>query len=321
MCTALNSRTCFGRNLDVDFSFREEVVITPRRFLFRLKNGSEYRTRYGLIGTAAVVEGTPLYYEVCNEKGLCMAGLNFPESARYAQPEAGRDNITVSELLPWIVGQSGDLGEARQLLERLNLTGIPFGPELPPSPMHFLLGDGSGSLVLEPTGEGLKVYENPYDTLTNEPPFPYHLWNLRNYRHLGRENGDNRFSGSYPLEAYAVGMGAGGLPGDCSSASRFVRAAFHLANSRWSGASGADTAQFFHVLDAVAMPKGSVVTKSGKDDITLYSCCYHRGEHTYYYKTAENSRLTAVKLTEAMLTGDSLTRYPLRREPDILYEN
>ena len=321
MCTAISARAgdCyFGRTLDVDFSYGEQVVITPRNHLFHLRNGGEYRNRYALMGMAAVPDRAPLYYEAVNEKGLAMAGLNFPKSAVYRPPMEGMDNVALSDLLPWILGQAEALAQARALLERLNLSNP---PGLVNAPQHFMLSDRTGSLVAEPREKGFELYENPYDVMTNEPPFPYHLWNLRNYRHLSPVTGDNRFTDRYPLDSYAVGMGAMGLPGDTSSTSRFVRAAFNLSNSHWGDSEGERVGQFFHVLDSVAMVRGSTVTASGKDDITLYTCCINATKGVYYYTTYTNRQITAIDLHKADLNADHLFCYPLRQEEAIRFDN
>ena len=320
MCTAMTfrrSRTYFGRNLDVEQSFGENVVVTPRKYRFSLKNGTEFRNHYALMGMGLVLEGTPLYYEAFNEAGLAMAGLNFPKSAVYQQPREGMDNITPSELLPWILGQAATVAEARVLLERLNLTDIPFGPGLPLSPLHFMLSDGTESLVAEPMKGGLKLYANPYEVMTNEPPFDFQLWNLQQYLHLSPRNQPNTFTALDPMESYAVGMGAVGLPGDASSISRFVRAAFNLSNSACLDTEEDNVGQFFHVLDSVAMVKGATITDGGKPDITVYSCCMDLEQRTYYYKTYGNSRITSLSMDRADLDGGTLTEYPLCTAQDI----
>ena len=324
MCTAISFRKTghyFGRNLDVEFTYNEQVAITPRRYLFKLKNGTEYRNPYALIGAAAVMGGYPLYYEAANEKGLAMAGLNFPGNACYQKPKAGMDNIAVFEFIPWLLGQTADLAEARKLLFRLNLTDIPFNASFPPAPLHYMLSDRTGSIVVEPREDGLQIFENPYDVMTNNPPFRYHLWNLPRYGNLSPRNEKSTFCSGYGLEPYAVGMGAEGLPGDCSSTSRFVRAAFNLANSNCEDTEEACVGQFFHVLDSVAMVKGAVLTDEGKDDITLYSCCINTDKGIFYYKTYGNSRITAVRLHSADLDGSSLTVFPLRGKQEVRYEN
>ena len=84
MCTAASYRTkdlYFGRNLDYEFSYGDEVTITPRNYPFTFRRAGEMRTHYAMIGMAYVAEEYPLYYDAVNEKGLCIAGLNFVGNA------------------------------------------------------------------------------------------------------------------------------------------------------------------------------------------------------------------------------------------------
>ena len=96
MCTAATYETrdfYMGRTLDYEFSYGEEIVITPRRFPIALRHGGVMDTHYAIIGTAHVADGFPLYYDAVNEKGLGMAGLNFVGSAQYAEAIPGRENV------------------------------------------------------------------------------------------------------------------------------------------------------------------------------------------------------------------------------------
>lgn len=324
MCTAISYRKndhYFGRNLDIEVSYQEQVVITPRNRLFRLKNGTEFHNTYALVGIATIMEDYPLYYEAANEAGLAAAGLNFVGNATYLEPKAGADNISPFELLPWILGQAQTVAQAKNLLERLNLSNIPFSDAVPLAPLHFMFSDKHESIVVEPMADGLKLYENPYNVMTNNPPFEYHCYNLNNYLNLSPKNGENRFSKQYPLPTCCVGMGAFGLPGDTSSPSRFVRAAFNLTNSDHADNEMENVAQVFHVLDSVSMLKGSTLTDGGKNDITRYSCCINVDQGIFYYKTYDNNQITAVRLHAADLNGDNLIVFPLRQEQAILYEN
>lgn len=324
MCTTFSYRPddhYFGRNLDIEYSYNEQVVITPRHRLYHLRNGADFRTTYALIGIATVMEGTPLYYEAANEAGLAMAGLNFPGNAVYSDPKEGMDNIAPFELIPWILGQAKTVAEVRVLLSNLNLSNIPFSPAVPLAPLHYMFSDKKESLVMEPTAEGLRIYDNPYDVMTNNPPFPFHLANMHNYLNLSPKNGANQFSNRYELQNYCVGMGAIGLPGDASSASRFVRTAFHLANSHSEDTELDHVGQVFHILDSVAMLKGCTITDAGKDDLTLYSCCINVDQGIFYYKTYNNSQITAVRMHNENLDGDHLIVFPLRTTQAVHYSN
>lgn len=324
MCTSLCYRKqdlYLGRTLDLDFSYNEQVVITPRNFRFDLRSGQVLRTRYAMIGMATVMNDYPLYYEASNEKGLCMAGLNFPGVAEYYEPLEGADNITPFEFIPWVLGQAQSLEEVRVLLDRINLSNIPFAPAVPLAPLHFMISDQKASIVVETMADGMHIHEDPYDVMTNNPPFEYHLWNTRNYRNLSPHNGSNRFSSQYDLPTYAVGMGAIGLPGDTSSASRFVRAAFNLANSYSEDSETSNVGQVFHILDSVSFVKGATFTNENNMDSTRYSCCINADKGIFYYKTYNNSQITAIRMDHADLNSPNLIAYDLVDEQQIRFDN
>ncbi|MBR5816174.1 MAG: choloylglycine hydrolase family protein, partial [Anaerotignum sp.] len=256
MCTAVYYKNrYFGRNLDYEYSFGEEVVPMPRGFSYPLGAG-EMQTKYAVIGMAHVEDGIPLYYDGMNEKGLAMAGLLFAGNGAYHPSVEGKDNIPSWAFLPWILGQCENLEEAEALLFRINLTDVPFSEKLPPSPLHWMIADRKRCLVVETMADGLHIYENKAGVLTNDPPFPFHLDNLNQYLNLSAKEPINRFSETLSLHPFSRGMGAIGLPGDWSSPSRFVRAAFVRENS--IPPEGAEVSQFFHILSSVAMPRGCV---------------------------------------------------------------
>ena len=322
MCTALSflqGSFYFGRNMDLEYSFGEAVVITPREYPLSTKCRGTVRTRYGIIGMAMAAEGFPLYAEAMNEKGLCMAGLNFPGNASYlGAEEATERSVTPYELIPCLLGECENLSQAREWLAHVDLTEIPFRENLPVAPLHWMISDASGSLTVEPSCQGMKIYENPYGVLTNNPPFPFHLENVRQYLHLSPGYPENCFAGQLPLSPFCQGAGALGLPGDFSSASRFVKALFCKMNSLCQ--EGGALSQLFHILDSVAMVRGTVITPEGKPDMTTYSCCMNATEGIYYYKTYENSQITSVALTEERKNASSLLVFPLRKEQNILWE-
>lgn len=320
MCTCVtyeNGDFYFGRNLDLDCSFGQRVVITPRNYPFTFKRMEPVSRHYGMIGMAAVMGGYPMYAEAVNEKGLCMAGLNFPGNACYPVEGEKKYQVTPYELIPWILGQCSSVSEAAGYLRQADLAGLPFAPEVPLAPLHFMLADRRESLVAEPLEEGLKLYENPVGVLTNNPPFPFHLMNMRQYLNLTARAPENRFSESIDMKPFGQGMGAIGLPGDASPASRFVRTAFLRWNSRAPREEKASVSQFFHILDSVAMARGMVLTEEGREDITIYSCCVNARSGAYYFRTYDNHRIQKVDLRGEDLEGSRLTSYELPVEEDI----
>ena len=100
MCTAITYHTkehYFGRNLDLEYSYAEQVVVTPRQYKFAFRQVGTVSSHYAMIGMAYVQDGYPLYYEATNEKGLSMAGLNFPDNAYYREEKTDK-KIAISEL-------------------------------------------------------------------------------------------------------------------------------------------------------------------------------------------------------------------------------
>lgn len=305
MCTAIAYRdknSYFGRNLDLDYSLGERVIITPRNFKF--KEGIE--SHYAMIGMGIERDGYPLYFEAANEMGLSIAGLNFPDNAVYYEPSDTLINIAPYELIPMILAKYKDTREASDFLSRINVANISFSTDLPNSPLHWMISDKNKSIVFECTKEGAKIFDNPFEVLTNNPTFDYHIMNMNNYMGLSAGNAVSNFD-SVPLKNYSLGMGAIGLPGDFSSASRFVRAFFVRENSV---SDGNPVHQFFHILRSVAMPKGCVKTERGYEYTRYTSCCdLDRG--IYYYTTYNDQTIRSVSLHAAELDSKELTTYSI----------
>lgn len=324
MCTAITYKTkdhYFGRNLDLEYSYKETVTITPRNFVFHFRRMGKMEHHFAIIGMAYICDGYPLYYDGTNEKGLSMAGLNFPGNADYKPYRYKKDNITPFELIPWILVQCATVAEAERLLERINLLNENFSEELPLSPLHWIISDRERSITLESVKDGIHIYHNPVGVLTNNPTFDYQLFNLNNYMGLSRSARQNTFAGNLELKPYSRGMGAMGLPGDASSMSRFVRAAFVKLNSVSGDSETESVGQFFHILKSVEMQRGCVELSEGVYEITMYSSCCNADRGIYYYTTYDNNQICAVDMYTENLEKDALIWYPLQKEQAISMQN
>ncbi|MBD7958663.1 choloylglycine hydrolase family protein [Microbacterium sp. Sa4CUA7] len=313
MCTGVSYTTrdhYFGRNLDLNYSYAETVAVTPRSFPFEFRSAPTLTTHHALIGMATISDGYPLYYDATNEKGLSMAGLNFPGNADYKPHTDGLTNITPFEFIPWVLGQYETVAEVAEALATLNLVDVAFSDAFPLAPLHWIISDRTASLTVESVAEGLKVYDNPIGVLTNNPTFDMQLFRLNDYMHLSVDPPEQRFAPGVTFDVYTQGMGAIGLPGDLSSASRFVKAAFTKLNSVSGSSESESLSQFFHILGSVAHPRGSV--RAGDTyEITVYSSCCNTDKGIYYYTTYENSQITGVDMRAEDLDGSRLVDYPL----------
>lgn len=314
MCTAITYTTknhYFGRNLDLYYRYNENVVISPRNYNFRFRNVLDIKRHYAMIGMATVVDDYPLYYDATNEKGLSMAALNFPKNAKYNPIKNDIDNIASFEFIPWILGRCSNISEVKVLLSNINITDVNFSDEYPNSSLHWLIADKDNSITVESVEGSLNVYDNPIGVLTNNPPFDMQIFNLNNYINITAKEPVNRFSNKINLETYSLGMGGVGLPGDFSSSSRFVRAAFVKLNSVAGDTEYESISQFFHILDAVSQKRGCVCVEDSKYEYTIYSSCCNVDKCIYYYISYENRQITGVELYNENLENDKLVIYPL----------
>ena len=110
MCTGIRftdtaGNMYFGRNLDWTCGYGERVVVTPpaAQVPAAFDRPGDPERGHAVIGMGIVAGGIPLYFDCGNDAGLAVAGLNFPQSARYAEaPVAGRVNVAAYEFPYWI---------------------------------------------------------------------------------------------------------------------------------------------------------------------------------------------------------------------------
>lgn len=320
MCTAIRFQSkdqYFGRTLDLEYSYHEKVTVTPRNFPLPFRSAAPLQQHYAFIGIATLANGYPLYYDGVNEHGLYIAGLNFPGNASYSPVTQGNLNIAHFEIIPWVLGSFRSTEELERACEHLTITDIPFSEEYPISHLHWFVGDKDGAIVIERTREGLSVCKNPAEVLTNNPPLPYQLDNLKKYLHLSNQEVQSRYS---CLSPDSRGTGSEGLPGDLTSRGRFVRAYFTKENSVCKDSESASVSQVFHILNSVSVTQGCIL--SGNQYVkTEYCSCCNASKGIYYYTTYENSQITGVRLRSHILDGKELTQYPLTRTQQFRMEN
>ena len=323
MCTAFHfvaEDHYFCRNLDLDYHYDENIIITPRGYRYPFRHISQPNIHYAMIGIATKIDDVPLYYDAVNEKGLCMAGLNFPGHAVYRSPSFTKVNIASFELIPWILNQCASVDEAENLIKKINICDISFSKELAPTPLHWIIADRHRAIVVEPMKDCIHITPNPIGVITNNPPLPYHIQNLSNYINLTPEQPSNRFSKKLELNAYSLGMGALGLPGDFSSSSRFVRCAFLKENSIWGNTEEHRIHQAFHILDNVAQLDGCVKTALGFEK-TIYSICCNASKGIFYYTTYNNRQITGIHMDNCDLEGKNLITLPMIVDSGINYQS
>ena len=324
MCTAVafnKGELYFGRNLDYEIKFGDNVVIAPRGYCFNFHSAGELENHFAIVGMAHVADNFPLYYDGVNEKGLAMAGLNFVGNAYFGEPVNGKTSVAPHEFIPYILGQCENLEKARELLKNMTLVNDAFSKDYPVAQLHWIISDKTGSVTVESTKNGFFVYDNPLGVLTNNPEFPIQMMQINNYMGLSPKQPANSFSNNYQFTHYSRGMGTLGLPGDITSESRFVRAAFIKENSVCDESPIDCVSQVFHVLASVENPAGCCELENGTYQVTQYTCCCDCANGIYYYNYYTNHQLNAIDMRRANLDTSELIVFNSLTKENVNYQN
>lgn len=315
MCTGIRfdddqNNLYFGRNLDIAGDYGEKVIVTPRNYKLPYKFLDDSKTTKALIGMGLVVDNYPLYFDCCSEDGICIAGLNFPHYAKFAEDaKANKTNLAPYELMLWAVENFNSVKDIKQALKDVELVNKSFVPKMGVSPLHWIISDADSAIVVEQSNAGLKVFDNKVGVLTNSPDFEWQLTNLDNYVGLNPKDAIKSDWNGQDVHQLGVGTGSLGLPGDSIPASRFVKAAYLNAFYPTISGEKANVAKLLNILKAVAMVNGSVVNDQGQLEYTVYSSCYSQKTKTYYYNYYNDFELKSQKLTEENSNSAKLTVY------------
>ena len=311
MCTGIRftdktGAMYFGRNLDWTQGYGEKVVVTPpaAEVPIAFERPDDPKQGHTVMGMGIVVAGIPLYFDCGNDAGLAVAGLNFPQSAHYA-PDAvdGTTNVAAYEFPFWVARNFASLDELREALKRVTVVAKPVNEQLPVANLHWLIGDATGSIVVECMADGLRVWEDDVDALTNEPDFGWHRQNLRNYLMLSDGMPGESTWDKADLKPFGSGGGVQGLPGDYGGPARFVRAAFVNAHYPVQEGEAANVTRLFRTLGAAAVPEGVAKMGNGAYEKTLYTSCFSAQSMTYYHATYDDPTIHAYPLANCDLSG------------------
>lgn len=317
MCTAVRfndaaGKMFFGRNLDWVETYGETIVFTPRARTYDYVFGAMHRDEpFDVLGVGAISSGNPLYFDCANDQGLAVAGLNFPGCARFPHhPVEGKCNVATFEFPLWVTRNFSSVAEVETVLNTVELV-TPIVDGQPESLLHWIIADAERSIVVERTPHGLNVHQNPVDVLTNQPELPWHLENLRNYLTSTSDVPAPASWGALELRAWGSGSGMRGIPGDVSSVSRFVRAAYTNANHPVKSSEADNVTRIFHTLGSVQMVDGSAKISDGRFEKTLFTSGYSSATNTYYANTYDDFRIRAFPFAEFDRTCDALQTKPL----------
>ncbi len=309
MLKAEDGASIRGRTMEFAVQLDSNIVVIPKGASFSgtLPDGGKgltYTTKYAMVGANGM--GLPIVIDGLNDQGLTFGAFYFPGFAEYTTPTAENSGRAVAshEFGNWVLGNFANVDEVKAALD--NVVIVPTkAPVLNiVTPLHYFVSDNRGkSIVIEPVGGVLKVYDNPIGVLTNSPGFDWHMTNLRNYVNLS-------VTGVPPIEIDGVqfaqlGQGAGmhGLPGDFTPPSRFIRAVAFSASALPSATGQDAVLAAFHILNQFDIPLGTVRSSKAADasiERTQWSTVSDTKSLRFYYRTFGDQSIYMVDVPKAV---------------------
>lgn len=312
MCTGIRfnddkGNMFFGRNLDWSVGYGQKIVVTPKGYHYKAAFLGELVPKYALIGMGIIQENVPLYFDCGNEAGLAIAGLNFPGYAEYEKDAIeGKTNISAYEFPLWIAMNFSTVDEVEDALKDVAIIAKPINDKYPVSMLHWIIGDKTRSIVVEYTAEGMQIFHNDVDVLTNQPGYAWHKENLRNYMNLTSPQPEKVTWGKAEMTAFGSGSLMRGLPGDYYSPSRFVRVAYLNTHYPAKSTEEENVSRLFHTLTGVAMIDGAAAMSSGDFEKTVYTGGFSAATNTYYWNTYEDPAIQQASLSDFDINASEL---------------
>ena len=325
LITNNEGKPLYGRTMEFAFLLSSQATVVPRQYAYQAtgpdgKPGMKWKSKYAAMGLNAF--DMPYIIDGMNEKGLTGGILYFPGFADYADPKTADPAKTVApwEFLTWLLTNYATVAEVKQAVA----DGVfIFGAKMPDldivPPFHYTIHDATGaSVVIEPLGGKLKVWDNPIGVMTNSPPFDWHMINLNNYLKLSPYDAPPLDIRGMKLNGFGQGTGWLGIPGDPTPPSRLIRAtAFSMTS--YPVAPGDESVRLVeHIVNNFDIPKGSIRTAKGDKadpDFTQWSTVADIARGRYYVKTYNNQRLKGMAFASFDLDAKEIVKAPL--EPDL----
>lgn len=308
----------YGRTMEFGFELKSEMIVIPRGYAFSSDApgavGLKWKGKYASAGLNGA--GLPVIVDGINEKGLVGGVLYFPGYAGYADPKAAGPKSAMApwEVVTWALSNFATVAEIRAALTDVSVVDVVLPAMGIVPPLHYTFHDETGaSLVVEPVGGKLKIYDNPVGVMTNAPSFDWHLTNLKNYVKLSPVNAEPIQIFGQKVSSFGEGSGLLGIPGDPTPPSRFVRAVGYAVSvePKPSGVESVRLAE--HVLNNFNIPKGFVKPTEQNEpaDYTQWSAVADLKNRRYYVKTYTDQVLRGVDLMSFDLDAKEIMSAPL----------
>ncbi len=324
---AVDGSVIYGRTGEFGVPLDIRLILIPKGITMdggpvKDAQAKVWTSKYRVVGVNTY--GTSSVLDGLNEAGLHVGGFYFPDYAQYSDVTKADDGNVVAPInfVNYLLTQFSTIQEIRQTLQKIKISGAKmkaWGDIVPP--FHWIATDRSGaSIVIEPVGGKLLVYDNPLGVITNSPTFDWHITNLRNFIYLNPLNVPPRKIDKITFKQLGQGSGLAGMPGDFTPPSRFVRAVVYSQSAFPMKTANDAVYETFHILNQFDIPKGAVVEEN-KDkreaEITQATIVADLKNLKYYVHNYYSRRIKMIDLQHADLSADKIIQIDLPKEETI----
>lgn len=327
-CTGITLKSADGaiiaaRTVDWSGSKMNNIyVIIPRDHIAQSLlpdgefGGLSFTAKYGFVGLG--MERPEFVVDGINEAGLSAELFYFPKYGKYRPYSSDTQDQSLADfqVVSWILSQFSTIDEVKNAIDNVDIINI----DKTASTVHWRITEPSGRQVILEIIDGVPIFhENPVGVITNSPSFTWQLTNLNNYVNLVPGTAGPTPFGNIELESFSGGTGLLGLPGDFSSPSRFVRAAFLSTYSIQQPTSIDTINQAFHILNNFDVPFGTAykigTAKFDMPSATQWTVATDITNRQIYYHTMFNRALRHIDMDKINFETVPYQYHPLDDTP------
>jgi len=296
-----------SRSMEFTYEMHSSVVKMPKNSasLIQRKEDTKWDNKYGYL----FINGLHIDYAIAdgmNEKGLSFAALWYPD-AQYVSPNEvkGRKAVSNVRFGHWVLGNFDNINDLKTALKDIAIVNESVEGKV--FTLHYVIHDADGkSIVIEYDKGKMNVYDNVTNIVTNAPSYPWHVSNVDNYRYLIDRRQDNTSAKML-----------GGLPGDYSPASRFIRgvALSHFIQEPETQRDAIISA--YHIINSVDIPHGAVLAYMGADtpqvDYTQWTLLRDHINLSLFFKTYSELSMKEIKFADLDFTNGKIDHVKLHK--------
>ena len=305
-----------ARSWDFDQPFDQRLVIYPRGIKVQGgagENSLAWVSKYGSIGVAVFAglkapEGSgskdkdPLVdgnSEGINEKGLA-AHLLYLHVTKYEQRDVRKPGVSCLRWLRYVLDNFETVKDAVTALRDVQVVPVELGGII--SPLHMAIEDpGGDSAIIEFIDGNMVIHHGrEYTVMTNDPPYPVQVENLKRYKPFGGVIEEP--------------------PGGVEPEDRFVRASAFLKTLPEPKDQTEAVAYLYGVIRNVSVPFGALY-RSGPGAGTYptwWTSASDLKDRRFYFNWTSNPNVVWVNLRRVDFAAGKPTKFLDPRQIDLV---